>query len=79
MFIEQTKYDKLPLAIQVGALKLWGHKITSYESYNCPCDLYQFNDFFAEVCYGPDGQVCRIRTFSDKQRIRSLKAIASNQ
>ncbi len=51
MKISRQHFDKLPFAIRTGALVLWGVKLASYSRSGRFCQLYSFNDFFAEVIY----------------------------
>ncbi|QJW90378.1 hypothetical protein HNV11_13825 [Spirosoma taeanense] len=63
MYIERDKYDQLPFAIQTGALQLWGTLLASYQQANELHQLYQFNDFLAELHYNQQQQVVGISTF----------------
>ncbi|WP_144051557.1 hypothetical protein [Fibrisoma limi] len=51
MKIERQAYDQLPFAIKIGALILWGTQLSSYSEAGRFRQLYQFNDFFAEMCF----------------------------
>jgi hypothetical protein len=72
IFIEQNKYDQLPFAIQLGALLLWGRKLTSYQHENRLWELYHFNEFFARIEYDEKGQPSRVSTHSAIQLIEYL-------
>lgn len=63
MHIEREKYDQLPFAIQLGALHLWGTRLTTYQQADQYYHLYRFNDFLAEVKHTNDQQPRCIRTY----------------
>ncbi len=65
MIISQQDYNQKPLAIQHGALLLWGTLTGIYWKGNDVCQVYQLNDFVALVYCGMDQQsVSHIATFS---------------
>ncbi|QHV93773.1 hypothetical protein [Spirosoma endbachense] len=72
LFIDQNKYDQLPFAIQLGALLLWGLKLTSYQHETRLWELYHFNEFFAKIEYDEKGQPSSVRTHSTIQLIEFL-------
>lgn len=54
MSISRQDYDQKPLAIQHGALLLWGTLILSHREGYTLRQLYSFNNFLAQVCFGAD-------------------------
>lgn len=65
MIIAQQDYNQKPLAIQHGALLLWGTLAGMYWKEDDVCQVYQLHDFIALVYCGTDQQhVSHIATFS---------------
>ncbi len=72
MQVEREEYDKKPLFIRQGALKLWGVPLAIREDLCRVRHLYSYNDFFAEVCHDKEtGKVTCICTFTRTERLDS--------
>lgn len=56
MAISRQEYDQKPLAIQHGALLLWGTLVFSHYEGHTFRQLYSFSNFLAQVCFGVDRQ-----------------------
>lgn len=70
MQISQEAYDQKSLFIRQGALQLWGLLLARRVDSCRVRELYQFSDFFAELCYDQlTGKATCICSFRQPQRL----------
>ncbi|GAB3775339.1 hypothetical protein GCM10028818_19350 [Spirosoma horti] len=70
MNITREAYDRQPLLIRQGALKLWGVPLATRSDFCRTRRLYSFNNFFAEVCYdNTNSQLTCICSFTQLKRL----------
>ncbi|SOD93114.1 hypothetical protein [Spirosoma fluviale] len=70
MIISRVCFDRQPLFIRQGALRLWGVPLAHRSDVCQNRQLYSFNNFFAEVCYDKnDGSLTCVCTFTRIQRL----------
>lgn len=70
MTISRICFDRQPLFIRQGALRLWGVPLAHRTDVCRNRQLYSFNDFFAELCYDKnDGSLTCVCTFTRPQRL----------
>lgn len=70
MNITKEAYDRQPLLIRQGALKLWGIPLARHSDLYRTRQLYRFNDFFAEACYdNTSGQLTCVCSFTQPKRL----------
>lgn len=82
MDIDREKFDRQPLLIRQGAVKLWGVPLASRSDFCRTRTLFKLGTFFAEVCYSKlDGhltcictttQVPRLHLYADSAAVREL-------
>jgi hypothetical protein len=72
MEIEREKFDRQPLLIRQGAVKLWGIPLANRSDICRTRTLFRLNSFFAEVCYSKeDGHLTCICTTTQLPRLHS--------
>lgn len=70
MNITKEAYDRKPLFIRQGALKLWGVPLARRSDLCRTRQLYSFNNFFAEACYdNTNGKLTCICSFTQSNRL----------
>lgn len=70
MDITKEAYDRQPLLIRQGALKLWGVPLARRSDFCRTRQLYSFNNFFAEACYDTtNGKLTCICSFTQSKRL----------
>ncbi|GAB3902959.1 hypothetical protein GCM10028803_30540 [Larkinella knui] len=70
MNISREEYDRQPLLIREGAIKLWGVPLARSVDLCRTRQLFSFNDFFVEICHdNSDQKLTCICSFSRVQRL----------
>lgn len=71
MEIEREKFDRQPLLIRQGAVKLWGIPLANRSDICRTRTLFKLSSFFAEVCYSKeDGHLTCICTTTQLPRLQ---------
>lgn len=74
MNITREAYDRQPLLIRQGALKLWGVPLAKRSDLYRTRQLYKFNDFFAEACYdSTSGKLTCVCSFTQLKRLEPYR------
>jgi hypothetical protein len=70
MEIDREKFDRQPLLIRQGAVKLWGVPLAHRSDFCRTRKLFKLDSFFAEVCYSKEnGQLTCICTTTQLPRL----------
>lgn len=70
MEIEREKFDRQPLLIREGAVKLWGVPLANRSDFCRTRKLFKLSTFFVEVCYSKeDGHLTCICTTNQFKRL----------
>ncbi|NEU68157.1 hypothetical protein [Spirosoma agri] len=71
MIISRQDYNKKPLAIQQGALLLWGKLLMNYREGDFLCQLYSLNNFFVQSYSSLNPQkIVKIYTFHTTKNLK---------
>ncbi|QJW89405.1 hypothetical protein HNV11_08415 [Spirosoma taeanense] len=70
MIIDRDSYDRKPLFIKQGALRLWGIPLARRVDLCRVRQLYSFSHYFAEMCFDKEtGKLTCICTFTHSHRL----------